>query len=96
MALRPCLLVHYHEISLKGGNHPLFLRHPARNLERATSNLPHVSLVRLPGRIMLELDDNPKLEAIKMPPIPPSGLDTRDPRLLAFPSGRRWVWKSGS
>ena len=30
--LRPVVVVHYHEISLKRGNRPLFLRHLARNL----------------------------------------------------------------
>ena len=32
------VVVHYHEISLKRGNRPLFLRHLARNLERLPSN----------------------------------------------------------
>ena len=61
---RPCLLVHYHEISLKGGNRPLFLRLLARNLERATTDLPPVRVVQLSGRIVLDLTDNPNPEAV--------------------------------
>ena len=57
--MRPCLLVHYHEISLKRGNRPLFLRHLLRNLERATSDLGPLEVVQLPGRIMLDLAGNP-------------------------------------
>jgi thiamine biosynthesis protein ThiI len=50
-----CAVVHYHEISLKGGNRPLFLRHLQQNLLRATSDLGPVRVVQLSGRIMLDL-----------------------------------------
>jgi thiamine biosynthesis protein ThiI len=52
---RPCAIVHYHEISLKRGNRPLFLRYLQQNLLRATSDLGPVRVVQLPGRIMLDL-----------------------------------------
>ncbi|MBM4441177.1 MAG: tRNA 4-thiouridine(8) synthase ThiI [Candidatus Rokubacteria bacterium] len=52
-------MVHYHELSLKRGNRPLFLRHLARNLERATSDIGPVRLRQLSGRIMLDLDGHP-------------------------------------
>jgi len=64
MALHPVVVVHYHEISLKRGNRPLFLRHLARNLERATGDLGPVTLRQRPGRIVLDLDDNPQPEAV--------------------------------
>ena len=64
MALRPVVVVHYHEISLKRGNRPLFLRHLARNLERASADLGPVTLRQRPGRIVLDLDDNPAPEAV--------------------------------
>ena len=64
MALHPVVVVHYHEISLKRGNRPLFLRHLARNLERATADLGPVVLRQRPGRIVLDLDDNPQPEAV--------------------------------
>ncbi len=64
-AQRACLLVHYHEISLKRGNRPLFLRLLARNLGRATADLGHVRVVRLPGRIMLDLEGHPDPEAVR-------------------------------
>jgi thiamine biosynthesis protein ThiI len=54
--LRAAVIVHYHEISLKRGNRPLFLRHLARNLARATADLGDVSIRQLPGRILLEVD----------------------------------------
>lgn len=63
--LRPCLLVHYHEIALKSGNRPLFLRYLARNLERATADLRPARAVRLSGRIMIDLEGNPRAEAVR-------------------------------
>lgn len=63
--VRPCLLVHYHEISLKRGNRPLFLRHLCRNLERATADLGAVKAVQLSGRIMVDLDGHPDPEAVR-------------------------------
>ena len=63
--LRPCLLVHYHEISLKGGHRPMFLRHLRQNLERATVDLQPVRVVQFPGRLMLDLEGNPTPEAVR-------------------------------
>ena len=48
-------IVHYHEISLKGGNRPLFLRQLQQNLLRATGDLGPVRVVQLSGRIVLDL-----------------------------------------
>ena len=45
------ILIHYHEIALKRGNRPLFLRHLARNLERATQDLGRVRVRRLTRRM---------------------------------------------
>ena len=58
-AMRPCdpaVVVHYHEISLKRGNRPLFLRQPGRNLARATGDVGPVRVHQLPGRIVLDLE----------------------------------------
>ncbi len=55
----PSAIVHYHEISLKRGNRPLFLRHLQRNLARATSDLGPLQVIQLPGRIMLDLAGHP-------------------------------------
>jgi thiamine biosynthesis protein ThiI len=63
--LRPVLLVHYHELGLKRGNRPLFLRHLARNLRRATSDLGPPSLRQVSGRILLELDEHPQPGAVR-------------------------------
>jgi thiamine biosynthesis protein ThiI len=62
--LRHCAVVHYHEISLKRGNRPLFLRHLQQNLLRAIADLGHPRLVQLPGRIVLDLAEHPEPEAV--------------------------------
>jgi len=62
--MRAVLIVHYHEISLKRGNRPLFLRHLARNLERATRDLGPVHVRQLPGRILLELEGHDRPDAV--------------------------------
>ena len=62
---RAAVIVHYHEISLKGGTRPMFLRHLARNLERATEDVGPARVRQLTGRIVLELDDRADPEAVK-------------------------------
>jgi tRNA uracil 4-sulfurtransferase len=62
--LRPCIVIHFHEISLKGGNRPLFIRRLAGNLARATADLPPVRIVRRPGRLLLDLDGHTKPESV--------------------------------
>lgn len=61
---RPVGLVHYHELGLKRGNRPLFLRHLARNLRRATSDLGLPRLRQVSGRLLLDLDDHPDPAAV--------------------------------
>src|SRR5437879_8530482 len=63
--LRSIGLVHYHELGLKRGNRPLFLRHLARNLRQATSDLGPVRLRQLSGRLLLELDGHPDPGAVR-------------------------------
>ena len=63
--LRPAVIVHYHEVSLKRGNRPLFLRHLARNIERATADVGPVRVRQLSGRILLDLDRNPSPEVVR-------------------------------
>ena len=53
--MEPAAVVHYHEISLKGGNRPLFLRRLAENLRRATAGCGVRAIRRLPGRLVLDL-----------------------------------------
>ena len=64
MPLRPVVVVHYHEISLKRGNRPLFLRHLARNLRSAIADLGPATVRQRPGRIVLDLDGHPQPEAV--------------------------------
>jgi thiamine biosynthesis protein ThiI len=63
--LRSAVVVHYHEVSLKRGNRPLFLRHLARNLERATADAGPVRLRQLSGRILIDLDRNPSPDVVR-------------------------------
>ncbi|HXD99145.1 MAG TPA: tRNA uracil 4-sulfurtransferase ThiI [Candidatus Acidoferrum sp.] len=63
--LRPVVVVHYHEISLKRGNRPLFLRHLARNLSRALADLGPVTVRQRPGRIVLDLGEHPNPELVR-------------------------------
>src|SRR2546425_13238417 len=62
--LRSLVLVHYHELGLKRGNRPLFLRHLARNLRRATSDLGPLNVRQVSGRVLLELDGHEHPEAV--------------------------------
>src|SRR5438094_10533935 len=55
MAIRDYLIVHYHEVGLKGGNRSLFERALVRNISRATSDLATLKPRRLPGRILIDL-----------------------------------------
>jgi thiamine biosynthesis protein ThiI len=61
----PIIVVHYHEISLKGGNRPLFLRRLARNLAEVTAGTGVRRVRRLPGRLVLELDATADLPAVE-------------------------------
>ncbi len=64
-AAAPAAILHYHEISLKRGNRPLFLRHLQQNVLRAISDLGPVRLLQLPGRIMLDLSRHPDPERLR-------------------------------
>src|SRR5262245_53922135 len=62
--LRPAVIVHYHEISLKRGNRPLFLRQLARNLARAVADVGPVHVRQRPGRIVLDLEGHARPEVV--------------------------------
>jgi thiamine biosynthesis protein ThiI len=59
------VVVHYHEISLKGGNRPLFLRRLARNLLQATAGSGVRGARRLPGRLVLDLHPDADLALVQ-------------------------------
>ena len=63
--LRPVLVVHYHEISLKRGNRPLFLRHLRRNVEHALAETGPVAIEQLSGRVLVDLESHPAPEAAR-------------------------------
>jgi len=56
-ANRVHVVVHYHEIALKGRNRPFFINRLVRNIESATADLPVKRVVPLPGRLLVELGD---------------------------------------
>jgi thiamine biosynthesis protein ThiI len=62
---RPAVVVHYHEISLKRGNRPLFLRHLSRNLAQSTADVGPVRVRQLPGRILLDLDGHESPDVVR-------------------------------
>ncbi len=57
-AVTPFVLVHYHEIALKGKNRPMFVGRLAGNLRAATQGLGVKEVRRLTGRIGLMLEPN--------------------------------------
>lgn len=101
--MRPAVIVHYHEISLKRGNRPLFLRHLARNLARATSDLGGVRVRQLPGRILLDLDHAPPeavrdraarvcgVASVALVQRVPSSVDAMKRAVAALTEGRRFA-----
>jgi len=53
--MHECLLIHYSEVGLKGGNRGFFEAFLRRNIERAIAPIPVGRLRRLSGRLVLEL-----------------------------------------
>src|ERR671925_199592 len=60
----PCVLVHYHEIALKGKNRPMFMRRLAENLRMATHGLGVKEVRQLTGRLVLTLSRDAAVEDI--------------------------------
>ena len=54
---RAYAVVHYHEIALKKRNRPHFVGRLVKNIEQAVSDLPVPRVVPMPGRLLVELDD---------------------------------------
>lgn len=50
------VVVHYHEIALKGGNRPMFVRRLVENLRKATADLAGIRILTPYGRILLQLE----------------------------------------
>ena len=58
------VIVHYHEIALKGGNRPWFIARLVRNLRALTADLGVTRVRALMGRIKLELDPTAEWETL--------------------------------
>lgn len=52
------VIVHYHEIALKGNNRPMFVRQLTGNIREALSDLGKVRVVTPRGRILVHLKEN--------------------------------------
>lgn len=52
------IVVHYHEIALKGRNRPFFVEKLAENLRRTTADIGVPRVASLHGRLLLELGDD--------------------------------------
>lgn len=63
--MRPCVVVHYHEVGLKGRNRPFFLNTLERNLRRATAGLGVKAVERTTGRILLWLEPDVSWEPLR-------------------------------
>lgn len=59
------VLIHYHEISLKGRNRPLFMERLVENLKTATMGLGVKRVLSLPGRLLLPLEGGAPWDPLK-------------------------------
>lgn len=62
---RRVILVHYHEIGLKGHNRKSFEKRLLRNLEALANDMPVSRFQMISGRILAFLDDGTPVEAVK-------------------------------
>jgi thiamine biosynthesis protein ThiI len=59
------LLVHYHEIALKGRNRPFFVEKLAGNLRRATADLAGIQVRSIASRILVQAPDEVPWELLR-------------------------------
>lgn len=59
------VVLHYHEIALKGKNRPFFVARLAENLRQVTSDLDGVSVQKLAGRIQLSAPESLPWEVLR-------------------------------
>jgi len=60
-----CVIVHYHELALKGRNRPFFEQRLVRNLRSMLKDLTGVQIVPLTGRIRIDLPEESGWDTIK-------------------------------
>lgn len=63
--MRPCVVVHYHEVGLKGRNRPFFLSTLEENLRQGTAGLGVKQIERASGRILLWLEPDAPWEPLR-------------------------------
>lgn len=65
MHMKQSVIVHYHEIGLKGKNRPLFIDRLIRNLEHATNGLGVRRVRKGSGVVIIDLDDSADVQALR-------------------------------
>ena len=61
-----CVIIHYGEIALKGGNRSFFEKKLKDNIKKALTGIDFESVERIRGRFILYFDDTNSVEAIKL------------------------------
>jgi len=61
----PIVVIHYHEIGLKGKNRRFFEDALRKNIDNALAGLPHRPTRRLQGRLEVALDDGVGVDAVR-------------------------------
>ena len=60
-----CIVVHYHEVGLKGKNRPFFEEKLKENIQKTLKGLPYYRVRRIYGRLLIELSEGSPWEEIK-------------------------------
>lgn len=81
--MRRYFVCHYHEIGLKKDNRSFFENRLCRNIEKALSGLPFVSVRRISGRLIIELRFDSPVEEIRLRLQRVFGLATFSPAWLS-------------
>lgn len=63
--MKQFIVIHYHEIALKGGNRKYFEKKLCQNIEKVLNGLDYKKVERLWGRIVIELSAKSDFEKIK-------------------------------
>ncbi len=59
-----CIVIHYHELALKGRNRPRFIARLVANLRRATKRLGVAGIRALPGRVVMDFGPSAESERL--------------------------------
>ena len=63
--MNSCIIIHYHEIALKGGNRIYFEKKLGENIEKALKDQEYQRIERLWGKIVIKLNNKSEIDKIK-------------------------------